>query len=266
MAASQDELQTAFGRKVFFLYPHSVLTTELFLDILGQEYEVYVIKDHEAAARAARKYPGSIFFVNIDEVLSEEDWKLWVRNMLSDPQASGTKVGILSYNADAALAQHYLMELAVSCGFVQLKQGLAESTRIILKTLEANEARGRRRYVRARCVDPSKTTFNLKFVDRFATGSVLDISSAGMTFRFDKQLPLKPNIALEDIQLKLRGILCRVSGTFVGEAKGESPRNLMMFDQPMEETTRKKIHRFIYLSLQEEISAAIGIPGPPRAS
>jgi hypothetical protein len=252
-----DEVRTAWGRKVFFLHPHSVLSEALFLEILGHEYEVYVLKDREAAVTAARAFPGSIFFVNIDEGLSGPEWETWVRGLLSDPRTAETKIGILSYNADSGLAERYLMDLSVACGFIQLKQGLQESKKIILKTLEANEARGRRRYVRARCLDPGKTTFNVMFLKKLATGTIFDISSAGMTFRFSQHVPLKPNMALEDIQLKLKGILCRVSGVFVGTTKGDVPRNLLMFDQPVDDASRARIHRFIFVSLQEEMAAAI---------
>jgi hypothetical protein len=42
------------------------------------------------------------------------------------------------YNPNADLTRKYLIQMKVLCGFVQLKIGLAESKRTILKTLEAN--------------------------------------------------------------------------------------------------------------------------------
>lgn len=253
-----EEVKAAWGRKVFFLYPHSVFNEELFLEILAHEYEVYVLKSHEAAWIAAEKFPGSIFFINVDATLSEKDWQDWVKKLLADPKRSETRIGILTYNVDKELAKTYLMEIAVPCGFIQLKQGLVESKRIILKTLEANEAKGRRRYVRARCTDTKKAVFNVNYGGRLSTGVIADISAAGMTFQLDKPMSLKQNAVLDDIQLKLRGILCRVSGTFVGEIREGTPRNLLMFTQPISAATEEKIHRFIFNSLQEEMAGIAG--------
>ncbi len=253
-------MKAAWGRKVFFLYPHSVFTDELFLEILTQEYEVYVLKSHEAAWKITESFPGSILFINIDDVLSEKDWLDWVAKLTKDPVRGQTRVGILTYNQNQELARRYLMDMSVSCGFIQLKQGLVESTRIILKTLEANEARGRRRYVRARCIDPQKATFNIRHMGKIHAGVILDISAAGMSYRLDKPFPIKEKAALDDIQLKLKGVLCRVSGIHAGITQDGAARNLLMFKQPVPGDTREKIHRFIYHSLREEMEAAIKMP------
>jgi hypothetical protein len=253
-----EEVKAAWGRKIFFLYPHSVLSDSLFMEILNNEYEVYVLKNHEAAMKAASIFPGSILFVNIDGVLPEKEWEAWIKRLIADPKAGQTKVGILTYNADQELAKKYLMEIAVPCGYIQLKQGLVESKRIILKTLEANEARGRRRYVRARCMNSQKSVFNVKLMGKLYTGVILDISAAGMTFTMDKPVVIKPNSLIQDIQLKLKGVLCRVSGVVVGEVREGSERNLLLFKQPLPSDTREKIHRFIFHSLQEEMDSIIG--------
>ena len=254
---TSEELKVAWGRKVFFLYPHSVLSEDLLVEILTNEYEVYVLKSHEAAWRAARKYPGSIIFVNIDKTLSEPEWEAWIRKLLADPERSQTRIGILTYDANQALAQKYLMNMSVPCGFIQLKQGLAESKKIILKTLEANEARGKRRYVRARCADPEKATFNMKVGGKLFHGTIRDLSAAGMSFGLEKPVLLKASTPLNDIQLKLKGVICRVSGIYVGEMREGLPRNVLMFKQPVPPDTRDKIHRFIFYSLQQELDSAL---------
>jgi hypothetical protein len=250
--STQGDAALQKGRKVFFLYPHSVLNEELRIEILSNEYEVYSLHDHEAAVKVAAANPGSIFFVNIDDTLKELQWEAWIRRLIASPKTSSTKVGILTYNPDADLAKKYLMDLGIPCGYIQLKQGLAEGKRIILKTLDANEARGRRRFVRARCTDPKKASFNVTVKGRHVTGAILDISVAGMTFRPDGPLEVKKDTLLEDIQLRLKGTLCRLSGILVGDAGG-SAGSLLMFTIPVAEEITEKIHRFIYATLQEQI-------------
>ncbi len=248
-----DEQAIASGRKVFFLYPHSVLNEDLLIEILSNEFEIYSLRDHEVAVKVAEAWQGSIFFLNIDDTLKAHQWEAWIRRLLGDPRTSSARLGILTYNPSPDLAQKYLMDLMLPCGFIQLKLGLSEAKRIILKTLEANEARGRRRYVRAQCTERSSATFNVNIDGTFVTGSVLDISIAGMTFRFDTGFDLKPQTVLLDVQLRMKGALCRVSGTFVGAVRGQTGNNLLMFHTLSDDITTK-IHRFIFMTLQEAMS------------
>jgi hypothetical protein len=252
-----QEEATARGRKVFFLYPHSVLNEELLIEILSHEYEVYSLRNHDVAAKVAAAYPGSIFFINIDEALEENKWERWIRKLLSQPETSSSMVGIMTYNQDSELARKYLMEMMVPCGFVQLKIGLAESKKIVLKTLEANEARGRRHHVRARSSDPKRASLNMKVGKQDHSGAILDISAAGMAFSLDTPTKIKPETVLQDIQLRLKGTLCRVTGIYKGMVPGTRGGHLLMFGLPIEEETTKKIHRFIFHSLQEEMDAFI---------
>jgi hypothetical protein len=245
------------GRKVFFLYPHSVLNEELLIDILSHEYEVYCLRNHDAAVEVLASFPGSILFVNIDDALKELQWERWIRRLLTHENTASTRVGIMTYNPDASLAQKYLMDMMLPCGFIQLKLGLAEGKSILLKTLAANEARGRRRFVRAQCSDAKKASFNMRLGDRTCAGAILDISAAGMTFRLDEEVKLTPDSPLEDIQLRMKGTLCRVSGTFVGGVRGVSNRYLMMFESPLPDEPAEKIHRFIFHSLQEDMEQLV---------
>ena len=237
------------GRKVFFLYPHSVLNEGLLVEILSSEYEVYSVRDHEAAARIAAAFAGSIFFVNIDEALRESQWETWIRRLISQPSTASARVGIMTYNPDPALGRKYLMDLGIPCGYIQLKLGTAEGKAIILKTLAANEAKGRRQFVRARCSDPRKASFNVTVRGAHLTGQILDISVAGMSCRFDAAVQLRQNEVLDDVQLRLRGTLCRLAGTFAGAPHGDTDRFLLMFRTPLSDEVRSKIHRSGWLTI-----------------
>ncbi len=264
MSITHDDLQEATrrGRKVFFLYPHSVLNEDLLIEILSHEYEVYSLRDYEVAARLAAAFAGSIFFVNIDEALKEYRWEAWIRHFMSQSATASARIGILTYNPDPELARKYLMEVGIPCGFIQMKLGLAEGKAIILKTLAANEAKGRRGFVRARCDDPKKASFNMTVRETRVTGAILDISIAGMSVRFDADVRLGPQEVLDDVQLRMRGTLCRVAGSYGGAVRGGVGRSLVLFHTPLSPEAQAKIHRFIFLSLQEEMGDFIrGLPG-----
>ncbi len=242
------------GRKIFFLYPHSVLNENLLVEILSHEYEIYSLRSHEVAVKVMEAFTGSILFVNIDEALREQQWEIWIRRLMAQPGTAATRVGIMTYNPNSELARKYLMDVGIPCGFIQLKLGVAEGKAIILKALVANEAKGRRRFVRARCGESQKASFNLNVRGAHVTGAILDISVAGMSFRFDSAVRLKPDELLDDVQLRLTGTVCRISGTYAGAVHGDTERNLLMFRAPLPDDTQAKIHRFIFNSLQEEMS------------
>ena len=242
------------ARKVFFLYPHSVIQQELVRELVSNEYEVYLVSEHLKLRKLIRGYDRPIIFINIDEHLSAEEWEDYIGDMINSEDNSA-QVGILTYNEDQALAQHYLMDLMVPCGFIKLKLGLEQSKSIILKTLEANEAKGRRKYLRIDCWDLQNTEFNVMINGGMFSGRIKDISSVGMAFVFNESLPLQKHSVVSDIQLKLRGKIARVSGPVMGaRVVPEGTVNVLLFDKKTDFNTRERIHSFIYETLQDEIA------------
>jgi hypothetical protein len=242
------------GKKVFFLYPHSVIREELINEIIYNEYEVYFLKDHEDAKRLFRKFPNSIVFINIDEGMTEPEWENYIRGLISHPETADLKVGILSYNPDEELKEKYLLEVGVHCGVIKLKLGLTESAKIILKVLEVNEARGRRKYVRARVDHDPKATFNIRYEDEMVKGQILDISSVGIACKFDTPRVIEKNTILSDIQLQLRGKIVKVSGIFIGVREDNPAVHVIVFSPNQDLAYKMQIHHFIHQSLQSSIT------------
>ena len=244
------------GRRVFLLNPPSVVEQDLIEALLAAEYEVYLLKDPERARTVFARYPDSIAFIGIDSRYDESEWQRYIRGLLSDKATGDLRIGVLSYNNDRALAEKYLMEIGAQCGFVALKTGMQESTRIMLRALEANEARGRRRYVRARCAEDRATTFNVTLPTGSATGRVLDISSVGMAARFSSYVDLPAKTVLRDIQLKLHATLVHVDGVILGRREDDAGVYIVIFQyRKGEQKPRHQIRRFIHAALQRQIDS-----------
>lgn len=244
-----SQTDSSVGRKVLFLYPHSVIQDELVQLLLWSEYEVYLVRDHARILGFLGQHPESVLFINIDEVLEEPEWEQYIRKLRESQDTSGVQIGVLSYNDDRALAQKYLMDIGVQCGFVRLKIGARESTQIILKMLAAVEARGKRKYVRAKC-DDRTATFNVRHGDKYLAGRIHDISSAGMAVVFDEPIELQPKTPLPDIQLKLKGKLLKMSGVVFGSRKhGGQVVYVVLFKKPQQQE-KLALHNFIFQTLQ----------------
>jgi hypothetical protein len=242
------------GKKVFLLYPHSVIHEEMLDILIMSGFETYTLKDHERALKILERFPDSIMFINIDEGMPESKWEPYVRNLQENPRTASTRLGVLSYNQDKALMEKYLMNLSVPCGYVQLKLGIQESTRIILGALQANEARGRRKFIRAFCENDAYATMNYKTLEGFFQGKILDISSAGLAARIPGFPALPANSRLQGVQLKLRGGMVMTDAILMGKREGDRDVWILLFDPAkIDHDDKKVIHHYIKLCLQKYI-------------
>jgi len=252
---SSDEF---LGKKVFFVQPNSVIQKEMVAELIRQEFEVLLVTDVSHAKGLFARFPDCLAFLNIDDGLSEHEWEEFVRDIQSDPALAGVKLGILTYNADPALARKYLMDHSVPCGYVKLSLGLSESTAIVLKVLEANEAKGRRRYLRVPCRDNAK--LNWKSNESVLEGRILDISSVGMSCVFQSQHEIAAHSVLTSLQLQLKGSLCLVNGIVMGSRlleDGSARAYVVLFDPKMPPVQREKIRAYIQWALQASVEEEI---------
>jgi hypothetical protein len=236
------------GKKIFLLYPHSVIQDEMLDILIMAGFEAYVLHDHKRALSLLRRFPGSIMFINIDQGLEEDEWEEYIRGIQKDGAIKDCRLGILSYNTNQELMQKYLMDIAVPCGYVQLKLGVKESTAIMLAALEANEARGRRKFIRADCSGDSSALINIKGLKGMYYGRILDISAVGIAVRFDAIEYYPANELIKGVQLKLRAGIIHTDMTFMGKRADEVC--VLIFDPKMSQDHRLIVHRFIKQVLQ----------------
>lgn len=241
------------GKKVFFLHPHSVIKDELLARVIAAEYEVYTLKDRERALNILKRFPESIMFINIDAGMKEPEWEKYVRHIQNDPHLNSTRLGILSYNNDKELMQKYLFEIGIPCGFIQLKLGLEQSTKIILTALRANEAKGRRKFVRVNCERDGKATLNFKSSTGVANATIIDISSAGLACKFLSDPGLTPKSHLRNIQLKLRGKLLQVDSIVMGTRSDDPNVWVMLLDPKTDANHKATVRDFIHTELQRQL-------------
>ncbi len=241
------------GKKVFFLYPQSVIQDELITFLLKNEFEVYFLNDHQKAIRLFRKFNNSLCFINIDDGLKEDEWENYIKSLKADPATKGVQIGILSYNNDPDLIQKYLMDVGVECGFVQLKLGVKQSTDIILKVIEVNEAKGRRKFVRVNCENDPKVLLNFSHKEYSYKGQIIDISSVGVACRFPETVSVDNKTILHKIQLNLKGSLIQTDGIILARRSDNEKILIIVFNPRPKESELEKIHRFIHKILQKEM-------------
>lgn len=252
------EKKTAFGKKVFFLNPPPVIG-DVATALAEAEFEVYSTRDHAKLARFLRKEPECLTFVNIDEGDDEDVWRQWIKSIRDDEASRAAAFGVITMLDDDAKRSNYLMDLGIECGFIVVKIGAAKTTEILLKMLEANEARGRRRFVRAACT-PDSTDFSCALDEGVLRGWIKDLSSVGMSAAFVQGVTPKAGTRLKDLQLNLKGIRVMLNGVVVGanEAPGIGTVSVVMFEPAsINEDKRSKLRGFIRKTLQTTMDKAL---------
>ncbi len=249
------------GKKVFILYPQSVIQKELIDILIDKEYEIYRIEDYRLLPVINRTYNNAIVFINIDEKLSIEEWAGIIKSYTVNPSGNDIKIGIISYNSDKKITEKFLMDLRVPCGFVRLKLGLDDSLNIMLSAFKANEVKGKRKYIRA-SFNNKYSRFYYKHYNNLKTGYINDISSVGMTIVFDNPTELPKNSLLENLQLRIKGRNLIVSGVIIGSRQltNNTTIYVVLFDQTVEEDTKSKIRSIIHKTLEEKIMNELLVP------
>lgn len=246
-----------FGKKVFFLNPASVME-EVFPALANAEFEVYRVTHHQRLERYLSRHPSCLLFVNIDEGDDDAQWRAWIKQVKAAPGGTETAVGILSMLGDDERRNAYLMDLNAAC-FITLSLGMAKTTDILLKTLEANEARGRRRYVRASC-PPDSAQYNCDLDGDIIRGQIKDLSSVGMAIAWEGAAQLPTGARLPGLQLNLKGVRLIVNGVVMGNRDDPimGAIHLVMFEPAsLSQEKRDKLRGFIRKTLQSAMDGIL---------
>jgi hypothetical protein len=260
---SQDP--SLVGRPIFFVRPHSVVQNELLGELIRNEFAVAVVADHTKVLDIVRLYPHCIAFLNIDEGFTEPEWESLIRSIQDDPASADVRLGVVTYHPNTELSHKYLLELGLPCGYIKMSLGLTESSQTILKVLESNEARGRRQYLRVPCRE-GWASLNVVNDGKVLNGSLVDISSVGLSCTFDNDPEFVARSLVKNIQLKLRGLLCTVSAVVMGTRTRDDGSTLyvLLFDPRTVEDTKEKIRVYqrktLQMLFQEELDKSADEP------
>jgi len=244
------------GKKIIFVNPPDIVRNQLIGILTDKEFEVYSLLDFNKVPKIHDKYPDSIFFLNIDTAQTESEWQLYIKDL--SRLCPGIQFGILSFKiSDRDQIQYYLLDLGVSCGFIQLKQGVAAATDMMLKVLLVNEVKGRRKFIRYQCQEEDRCTFNFLLDDANLDGNILDISSIGMSCTINKlSQEIVKNQMIRNIQLRLRGVLVNTDVILMGTRVLQESQTVyvFLFNAHVPDKMKTRIRTFICSSLQRNFN------------
>lgn len=242
------------GRRVLFVDPPSVVREQMIKFLVTAQHEAAIVRDPRSILPVIRRFPRSVVYFNIDSKLPAGALEQIVRGVINTQKDHGAEIGILSYDNNPDIARRYLMDLGITGGYVVLSLGFEKSAGIVLKALEAVEARGKRKYVRV-VVPRGKASLNTVRTSGIVEGEIADISAVGVAAYLKTDFPV--GTELESVQLKLWGTLLTVSARVAGTRTTPLGTIYVLMYGELEDSVRRgKIYAFIKRVLQFEVDAA----------
>jgi len=219
--------------------------------LVTAQYEAAVVKDINNLRPVLNKFQNAAVYFNLDSRAGKEEQEQIITELLTKSENKDFCVGLVSYDKNEKLAEKYLMDLGASGGYITLDLGFKKSAQILLAVLDATEARGDRKFVRAK-VPNGKGSLNFKSGTMKAEGGIIDISIVGMACTFDSFV--SKGTYIDSIQLILWGSIVTLGGTIAGTREtADGIVYVVMFDTDLHSETRSKIHSFLRRIMQYEV-------------
>lgn len=243
-----------FGRKIFFLNPPLSIENNVVDNLKLLEYEVYIIREYNLAKPVLRNYGNSICFIYIDDEMPLESWFNFIKSFENDETLNKVFLGVLSYKTKPKEQEYFLMNLKLPGGFVRLDKKVEEISKQLEGILEINGAKGVRKVIRLDLKDSKDVNgyfnygtilYSFRLVDISVMGFAT-ITSAKMGQIFKKGSFIK-NIS---ITMGRYSFYCTVQ-IFESRIVGDNCTVVALFTDTTSPEIKKKIHDFIYLTLDK---------------
>jgi hypothetical protein len=208
------------GIKTFFIVPDlSVMPEDFLPSFFLKGYEAYYLMDDQYLDIPSKVrilfdiFPEVILFFNTDRRLANLEWRSFIQG-IEEEYGDRARMGVLfdkhiGERLQRQMERTYLYDIGITCGCIPMEFHKAGNLKLLLGVLAANQANGRRKYLRALCGETSELNFIRE--GRKLEAKVVDISVSHFSCVFggpDPDLPMYEKA--EDIQLRLGGIICTV--------------------------------------------------------
>jgi hypothetical protein len=246
---------TLIERKVFFLNTSPFFQNDIGSELIHQEFEIYYTNVYTNLKRALTKYPESIVFVNLDALLPEKEWEMWIRHTLADSSTGSAKFGVLADMYNEQIEKKYTETLKLPCKYTVVSKADPQRTlKRLNNLLIAVEARGRRKYIRAASENNTQMTVNIPYDNFYIKGVIKDISSVGISCIFQSDPELEKNALCKNMQLKLQTTILKTEGIVLGSRMDDLQKiYVFLFTQRVDPDARAKIRSFVHQVLQERM-------------
>jgi hypothetical protein len=248
--------------RIVFANPEDWMVQQFLSLLIRAEYKTVALRNHHHLLPALRKYKSSIIFFNIEKQPEEGSWYQLVKeNQTLFMQQRSLPVFIGKDTRDHIKSK---VDLEIPFDAFDMGRSPQQIFTLMQALIKQWYSRGKRQYIRVRCVDPAKSRFNLRLYGDTYQGTILDVSSAGMACQFDPGAQpdgIKKGMVLEKIQLKLNSRLVMVDGVIMGsriDGNGEKPPLwVLVFRNHSDTGAVQKIKAYVGERLQQDFDESM---------
>ncbi len=247
------------GRMIVFLYAPAWVKDEVIRALVEAEYKACYYDEHKSLSKLINLYPGCILFINVDKGPKEPDWFRIITGMKDQLKEKDVRLGLLTDESRKDVVAKWLREVELPAGVISLRTRQDDIRKRLFQTAAREKAIGRRKYARANCRGVGNATLNIKYGSEHYSGTILDISSAGMACKVLKaESVLSVNDHLEDIQLRLNARLVTVSGRIAGTRQESDKVYVILFDDIRANSLEEKIYDYVRETIQRNFDKQMG--------
>jgi len=224
-----DNTELIEGVKTFFVVPDlSQMPEDFLLNFFLKGFETYYLLDDSSLDIRSKIqvlfsiFPSLILFFNTDREVCGIHWPDYIRSLKAS-YGDRAKIGVLfSRQADEAVQQSiektYLFDIGIYCGCIPMEGSKARNLLLLMGVLTANEARGRRKALRAICDESCEFHFEIGGFEYKGWIREISISHFSCVFDgFDPGLQMYEKVV--DVRLKLAGTVCTADGVLFTKRK-----------------------------------------------
>jgi hypothetical protein len=261
------------GIKTFFVVPDLSLMPEDFLpNFFIKGFEAYYLMDDPYLDLRSKitvlfdLFPELILFFNTDRKIAGVDWPSFIRE-LQGCYTDRARIGVLygkqvSEEVRRQMEKEYLYDMGINCGCIPIEYRKTSNLVLLLGVLTANQANGRRKYLRAICGETCE--FNFLREGRKIEGRILDVSVSHFSCQIEGLDPgIKMYEKATDIQLRLGGFICTVDAIlYIKRIIGDSVIYVFVFTQAkgkegLAPDMMAKVNGFIHERFDKSVNALV---------
>jgi hypothetical protein len=249
------------GKKLFYFFPEGPYHSALIKAAIEEEYEIYTVSRIEQGMKLISGYSRSLIFINLEcPFAGAEDALVKSISRYSGRLEAGESSIIplireerCQKSREAAVPVEGLQSTGFSTPPLTLPCEREAGAITFLELLEKKEARGQRRYVRFGSGGEAIASLEIESGGKIYSGSVSDISSAGISFSLDGGKLLPPGCRIDSFRMESDSRIRELTGTISLRRKLPDSSILLvaMFDAPPI-GARRRLQHFIHTSLQRQ--------------
>lgn len=254
-----------FGRKVFFVNPPMGFDVAVIKKLRESEFEVYEIKNIKYIKSVLRKYENALCFINIDGLLSVNEWYNFVKSFKIDDTLKSIFIGVMSGFASTGERGKFLINLSLPGGFTNLSQPPEKLVEHFKGILQINGAKGCRQYVRLNCAERDDINGYMALGNNLFSFKVLDISVVGFACSYNKkEMHVFPKNSIhKDISLTIgRKSFVSPVVAFDTQLKNDQGFTVMLFTKEFPSSDRAIIQNYIFKVLDEQFEQTYKLAMP----